>query len=292
MRRRSPTALVLFAVLALHASIASADTALMRADLTPAGDPLPPNLGNVGAFVSADGQWIGAHGFLRSLATGALVQWALDTDGTPVDGYAPGGARIISDDARYVAFIAGSYYNHPRFLRRERILGTTIELPIGIGGPVNGTVFGLTLSGNGNVVAFHSDGDNVAAGVPGGIFQVYAHDVAAGTTELISATPDGSPGNNTSSWPAVSADGRFVAFDCFASNLVPGLTEAAQVCVRERATGTTSVASVDSAGNPSTGSYGSGPLSADGRYMSFASAASNLWRAMAAGGRTSSCTTR
>jgi Tol biopolymer transport system component len=72
-------------------------------------------------------------------------------------------------------------------------------------------------------VAFSSDADNLSA-VDDGFEDVFVRDVLAGTTELVSraAGPAGAPGNNVSNAPATSADGRYVAFASFATNLVAG----------------------------------------------------------------------
>jgi Tol biopolymer transport system component len=69
-------------------------------------------------------------------------------------------------------------------------------------------------------VAFSSDADNLSA-VDDGFEDVFVRDVLAGTTELVSraAGPAGAPGNNATNAPATSADGRYVAFDSFATNL-------------------------------------------------------------------------
>jgi len=100
-------------------------------------------------------------------------------------------------------------------------------------------------------------------------------DLAAGTTELVSAGFGGQPSDGR--WPAISGDGRFVAFSSWASDLVPGDTNGfADVFVRDRATGVTTRVSVDS-----TGVEGNGPsqfpdITADGRLVAFFSDADNL----------------
>ena len=64
---------------------------------------------------------------------------------------------------------------------------------------------------------------------------------AHGTTERVSVSSGGAQGNDGSYFdPAISADGRFVAFTSDATNLVPGDTNgAADIFVRDRQTGTT-----------------------------------------------------
>src|SRR5206468_3010706 len=103
---------------------------------------------------------------------------------------------------------------------------------------------------------------------------VFIHDRQTATTEWVVA------GN----MPALSADGRFVAFVSRATNLVPGDTNGSwHVFVRDRQTGITERVSVDSAGNPGDGASGIVgtsadrlAISADGRFVAFASSATNL----------------
>ncbi|MEG4520595.1 MULTISPECIES: calcium-binding protein [unclassified Microcoleus] len=96
----------------------------------------------------------------------------------------------------------------------------------------------------------------------------------------VSVDSAGNQGNNWSVRPSISADGRFVAFLSDASNLVPGDTNnTADIFMRDLLTNTTTRLSVDSAGNQgnaSTQDFASPSISADGRFVAFASGASNL----------------
>ena len=101
---------------------------------------------------------------------------------------------------------------------------------------------------------------------------------AQAVTTRVSVDSVDNQANGGSSNPSLSADGRFVAFTSVASNLVAGDTNGTDdVFVRDRQTGTTTRVSVDSAGNQTySSSYTTPSLSADGRYVAFASEASNL----------------
>jgi Tol biopolymer transport system component len=100
------------------------------------------------------------------------------------------------------------------------------------------------------------------------------------TTERVSVAADGTEANGTSYSPAISSDGRFVAFVSRATNLVPGDTNAEEdIFLYDRQTGLTERVSVDSAGDQANGLSGNWwgiAVSLDGRYVAFASAASNL----------------
>jgi Tol biopolymer transport system component len=106
---------------------------------------------------------------------------------------------------------------------------------------------------------------------------VFARDLAAGTTTMVSVDSQGHAGNAFSAYPALSADGRLVEFSSDASNLVPGDTNfTADVFVHDRATGVTVVASVSSDGELGNDTSLYASLSASGRYVAFRSEASNL----------------
>ena len=102
--------------------------------------------------------------------------------------------------------------------------------------------------------------------------------LVAGTTETASVASNGDQGNDDSFWyPSISADGRYVGFSSGASNLVDGDTNAGwDVFVRDREAGTTERVSVTSDGGQGNGRSAYSAFSADGRYIAFASIATNL----------------
>jgi hypothetical protein len=107
---------------------------------------------------------------------------------------------------------------------------------------------------------------------------------SAQVTQRVSVTSAGTEGNGQSGGyisgqrgNSLSADGRFVAFESEAINLVPGDTNNSRdVFVRDRQSGTTERVSVDSAGVQAVGTSGSPSISANGRYVAFWSGADNL----------------
>jgi Tol biopolymer transport system component len=97
------------------------------------------------------------------------------------------------------------------------------------------------------------------------------------TTTLVSAASGNAQANGESNDPSISADGRYVAFESAASNLVSGDTNGFwDVFVHDRFTGTTSLISVTSGSASGNGASYAPAISADGRYVAFVSAASNL----------------
>src|SRR5207249_9086747 len=106
----------------------------------------------------------------------------------------------------------------------------------------------------------HSTATNLVAGDTNGKTDVFVHDRQTGITERVSVASDGTQGNNASSYPALSADGRFVAFDSDATDLVAGDTNGTtDVFVHDRQTATTERVSVASdggtQGNGNSGGY-------------------------------------
>src|SRR5439155_2012969 len=79
-------------------------------------------------------------------------------------------------------------------------------------------------SGDGRYVAFESFASTLVPGDTNDAHDVFVNDRVTGTTERVSVAGDGAQGNDFSGSPAVSADGRYVAFETFAANLVPGDT--------------------------------------------------------------------
>jgi len=146
---------------------------------------------------------------------------------------------------------------------------------LGSGGQVvhgNSSTYGHSLSANGRTALFTVNDD----ALPGadGTMDVYARDRRTGRTRLVSRSTSGEPANaSCGDGPAISADGRLVAFECNADNLgggVPGLF------VRNLKMGTTRLASRASNGNPAAGGGDRPGLSANGRFVVFESNSDNL----------------
>ena len=99
----------------------------------------------------------------------------------------------------------------------------------------------------------------------------------AGTTTRVSVAFDGTQGNGLSTFPSISGDGSIVAFYSLATNLVPGDTnDTSDIFVNDRQTGETTRVSVAASGTQANGGSTDPSLSADGRYVAFASSADNL----------------
>ena len=79
------------------------------------------------------------------------------------------------------------------------------------------------ISADGRFVAFYSDAGNLVAGDTNESGDIFVHDRKTGATERVSVDSAGNQGNGGSAAdPAISPNGRFVAFWSIANNLVPG----------------------------------------------------------------------
>lgn len=142
----------------------------------------------------------------------------------------------------------------------------------------NADSLGLSISGDGRYISFASKSSNLVAGDTNGSSDVFVHDRVTGTTTRISRSSAGAQGDHDSTWNAISADGRYVAFESYASDLVPGDAEATRdIFVHDRVNGVTECVSVGPTGALGDGaSIGFPTISADGRLVTFLSSASNL----------------
>ncbi len=163
------------------------------------------------------------------------------------------------------------------------LVGTTVTflitclLGLGTGSEANDSSLFPAISADGRYVAFTSLASNLVPGDTNGVQDIFVHDRQTGKTTRVSVDSAGSEVNGISILPAISADGRYVAFTSFASNLVAGDTNGlTDIFVHDRQTGKTTKVSVDSAGSEANGFSLLPVISADGRFVTFTSFASNL----------------
>jgi Tol biopolymer transport system component len=224
--------------------------------------------------------------FVRDRVAGTTERVSLANDGSQANGPTPQ-IPFISADGRFVVFVSyatnlvpGDTNNKPDVFVRDRLSGTTERVSVasdatqGDGDSGNAT----PITPDGRFVAFDSASTNLVPGDTNGWRDIFVRDRLTGTTERVSLAGDGSQGNGFSDRPAISSDGRYVAFLSSASNLVAGDTSGDDVFVRDRLAGTTervNIASDETQANAG-GSGDAAEISADGRYVVFGSFASNL----------------
>jgi Tol biopolymer transport system component len=199
----------------------------------------------------------------------------------------------ISANGRYVVFnsdatnlVRGDTNNQSDVFVRDRLTGETTRVSVTSSGAqanqspneYGGSRAG-GISANGRYVVFASDATNLVPSDTNGVLDVFVHDRATGRTQRVSVSSAGRQANGPSSDPVISADGRYVSFTSMASTLVAGDTNRHwDVFVHDRATGKTGRVSVGSGsgGLQATGDSEEPAISGHGRYVAFASFASNL----------------
>jgi hypothetical protein len=267
-------------------------------------DGILGNSSSYGAMLSANGRFVAFHSlannliandtqpsvlkiFVHDLKFKATLLATINNQGeiSNGDSFSP----VISADGRIVAFysqannlaandsngIAGDVF--VRDLKEGKTVLASINRS-GAGG--NGASVVPSLSADGRIIAFYSLAtDLVANDTNGSTEDVFVRDLKTGTTTLASVNHAGTgSGNGASNNPVLSANGRFVAFTSNASDLVENDTNSAiDIFVRDLKIGTTRLASVNRGGTGSGNDGSSSPvLSADGRFVAFASLASDL----------------
>jgi Tol biopolymer transport system component len=221
--------------------------------------------------------------------TGPIARVSVANDGSQANG--PSSEPAISGDGRYVVFVStatnlvpGDRSRQPEIFIRDLVAGTTSRVSVGVGGAdPDGASSNPAISADGRVVSFDSSAGNLVPGhARAGQADVYARLLAGNTTERVSVSTAGAEQNRSVRAPfhqisSLSADGRFVAFDSDASNLVVSdVNRSTDVFVRDRVARKTMLASENNAGfegdNDSFAPY----ITPDGRFIAFESFARNL----------------
>ncbi|TMK42279.1 MAG: hypothetical protein E6G66_16405, partial [Actinobacteria bacterium] len=145
------------------------------------------------------------------------------------------------------------------------------------GGEADGASFTPAISADGRYVAFASAASTLVSGDTNGTEDVFVYDRVTRSTERVSLSSAGEQGNGDSYGPAISVDGRYVAFTSSASNLTAGDDNSdLDIFVRDRVAHTTVLASVGPHGTPGDGPSVAPSISGDGRLVAFESDADSL----------------
>ena len=188
--------------------------------------------------------------------------------GTPTAVENPTAVFTVTDSTGKTAIGSVLFAVHPR-TDRASVTGS--------GTAGSGASSAPSMNSDGSLVTFVSLSTNFVTGVNGS--QIYLHNRQTNQIEVISRDSDTTAvnkGDGVSSDPAISADGRFVAFVSQSTNLVAGVS-GQQVYLRDRQTGQSTLISKSSSGVTSNGGVNSSPaISSDGRYIAFVSVATNL----------------
>jgi Tol biopolymer transport system component len=284
----------------IHPALASVST--KQASLTRrGGDPLGFSYAT---SVNADGRYVAFFSFANDLVAGDHTRQWLDVfvrdtlagvtvranvdvnggdpnDGLP-DAFEP---PALTADGRYVGFaspasdlIPGDGKGQDDVFVRDLVTGSTIRASVDMGGhDANGYSLFPSMSADGRYVAFLSSASDLVPGDGNGTEDVFVRDLVAGTTRRASVDAEGGDPDGYSTSPSISADGRYVAFASYATDIVPGDGNGRpDVFVRDLVGGVSVRVSVDTGGgDPNAESWGPS-VSADGRMVAFWSFASDL----------------
>ena len=257
------------------------------------------------AFISADGRFVSfssaASNFfegddnraddvlVHDRQTGTTECVSMGVDGKPANDASE--FSSITPDGRFVVFSSNAsnlvvgdtngsndIFVHDRQTRLTERVSVDSTGAEGSGAGVASRLYEhSSISADGRYVAFTSHTVNLVAGDTNGVADVFVRDRQNGSTTRISEAVEGAQGNEMSSNPSISSDGRFIAFESYASNSVSGDTNGIlDVFVRDVQSGTNWRASVDDNGGQGGGISFEPSLTPDGRFLVFQSAAPNL----------------
>jgi Tol biopolymer transport system component len=251
------------------------------------------------AAISADGRYVLftsqstnlAHGdpdavgdvYVRDVATGVTELLSVSSSGQ--HGNSQSLANGISADGRYVSFesladnlMPGDSGNDSDIFVRDRLTATTVPASVSSAGVKGNAPSEVSMiSGDGRYVAFRSLASNLVPGDTNNEWDVFVHDLQTGVTARVNVVPGGAEAHGSSYVTSLSFDGRYVLFSSLAPDLVPNDTNNERdIFVHDRQSGVTTRISVDSSGVQSNGDAHARFLSADGRFATFASVATNL----------------
>lgn len=205
--------------------------------------------------------------------SGGFGNGASPADAGPVGVSADGQVVVFSSNASNL--VSGdSNGKADVFLHRRDGSGTILISAASGGGLADGGSSHPGISADGTRVAFQSEATNLVPGDTNGFSDIFVRDMEAGVTER----PCALEGANGPSWgPVLSADGRVVAFTSSASNLVPGdANNRADIFVCDVESGLLERVSVGDCDCDADGDSAAASISADGRFVAFRSAATNL----------------
>ncbi len=241
----------------------------------------PPRLSRDGIYVSfsstddklVPNDTVMVDAFVRNMVAGGIQKVSVRSSGDP--GTSASYAQAVSDGGLYTFFesldremtnlttLENSTENYVRGLGLTRLAIRALETN------ANGATNSLSISGTGRYVVFASEMSNLVLGDTNLQRDIFLWDRTNDDITLLSQTAGGVLGDNFSQFPIISRDGSTVAFRTRAQNLVGGSFSNDCIVRKDVATGALSVVSKFPSGVPASGT--NADVSADGRYISFAS---------------------
>ncbi|MFN0241561.1 MAG: TolB family protein [Planctomycetota bacterium] len=238
--------------------------------------------------ISAQGRYVAfvrVDAFVRDLQTAQTTQVNVDSAGNPGDGYCA--VPSISADGRFASFqsngsslVVGDTNGHSDIFVHDLQTGETTRVSVSTGG-VQANFESHSgqpcISQNGRFVVFWSYASNLIPNDANPGADVFVHDRQVHATSIVSVNSAGIQGDGYSQNCSISGDGRYIAFHSYSTNLVPGdIGGFADIFVRDLQMLTTTRVSIGAGGVQGNGDSWVPFISANGRYVSFQSNASNL----------------
>jgi Tol biopolymer transport system component len=238
---------------------------------------------------------VGAAASDAAAQVDVVTRASVDSTGIQANQHSISDGFAISADGRFVVFESSAWNLVPGDLNQtsdifvhDRRTGATVRVSVSSAGTeADESSFFPALSADGRFVAFASRATNLVGDDTNGMADVFVRDRDSdgngvfdeddGVTSRVSVDSNGMQGDLSSSGPSISADGRYVAFDSSATNLVAGdVNGATDVFVHDRVIGPTTRESVSSQGMEGNRYSQSAQISADGRFVAFDSESDNL----------------
>lgn len=319
MRRRLLIAVVIFTVLSGLPAAAGCDplsrlkTDSVETRVVTVGRPEEQADSNsMQPAISADGRYVafasdatnlvneetgGGRGvFVKDTRTGETERVSSDDGGRVADGDSE--YPSISADGRYIAFQSNATTLAPSgagagcvntggidvqcthiYVKDRESGAIDLVSTDSDGKPAVGFSEHPAISADGRYIAFRSTAENLVDGDGNGEADIFVKDTQTGFTTLVSSDSAGGAANGPSDLPAITDDGRIVAFKSLASNLAAGdVNGASDVFIKDRDSGITTLVSKDGDGVPGNraSGYRSLDISGDGNFVAFDSEATNL----------------
>ena len=250
------------------------------------------------ASISGDGRFVAFHSYATNLVpgdtngvydvfvhdreTGETTRVSVDSEGIEANGSSLWPS--LSGDGRFVSFTSYASNLVPMdtngadiFVHDRATVETTRVSVDSEGNQADKSSLVSSLSGDGRFVVFMSNATNLVPNDTNGAADIFVHDRETGKTTRVSVDSLGIEANGYSESPVISGDGRYLAFESIASNLVTDdWNSTADIFVHDLETALTTRISLDSMGYEADAASLAPSISGDGRYVGFSSEATNL----------------
>ncbi|HEY3282201.1 MAG TPA: FG-GAP-like repeat-containing protein [Armatimonadota bacterium] len=221
--------------------------------------------------------------YIKDLYSGAVARVDTTQEGVPANGASV--APSLSADGRHIAFwsdadnlVPGDTNGASDVFVKDLTTGVLLRASVStFGQQADGPSYDPSLSADGTLVAFTSDATNLVSEDTNGASDVFVKDLETGFLLRASVSDDDEQGDQGSGWPRLTPDGRYLAFESLARNLVGFDTNLeSDVFVRDLVAGTLRRASEGPDGADADGPSLMPSISDDGQTVTFLSEAPSL----------------